>query len=329
MNEGGSTAGELRGSRVLVFGASGFIGRWVLRCLRAEGVEVFAGIKPGAELPGTLSTAPDVHRVQVDITNRAGADEAVRAARPAVVFNLAGYGVDPSERDGRLADEINSQFVTRLADACARYGADNGAAVRLVHVGSALEYGRVESVVTEEQAPQPTTLYGRTKLAGTEALRARCARGDLRGVVARLFTVYGPGEHPSRLLPTLVAASRTGASIPLTAGEHPRDFAYVGDVADFLVRLARAPFTSGDIVHVATGVATPVRTFVETAARHLRIAAERLNFGALPTRDDETMHPGVSVSRLVSLVGGSPSPDLDLGVTRALLEWETWTSAAR
>ncbi|NIP76477.1 MAG: NAD-dependent epimerase/dehydratase family protein, partial [Xanthomonadales bacterium] len=72
--------------------------------------------------------------------------------------------------------------------------------------------------MAEDSVPNPTTLYGRSKLAGTLQFRRACQRTGLRGLTARLFTVYGPGEHPGRLLPSLIEAAETDEPLELTAG---------------------------------------------------------------------------------------------------------------
>ena len=77
----------------------------------------------------------------------------------------------------------------------------------MIHVGSALEYGTARGNLNELTAPSPTTLYGRSKLAGTLRVCRAARRRGFRAVTARLFTVYGPGEQPGRLLPSLMAAA--------------------------------------------------------------------------------------------------------------------------
>jgi nucleoside-diphosphate-sugar epimerase len=186
----------------------------------------------------------------------------------------------------------------------------------LVHVGSALEYGTVNGNLDEATEPSPTTLYGISKLAGTRSL-AQYSRGTgLKGLTARLFTVYGPGEHDGRLLPSLLATAKNGGSLQLTPGQQKRDFTYVEEATEGLLRLGLTPAGDDKIVNIATGKLKSVRSFVDTAATVLSIPAEKLNFGAIPQRAEEMNHSDVTVERLRKLVSWIPTLSISDGILR-------------
>jgi nucleoside-diphosphate-sugar epimerase len=136
--------------------------------------------------------------------------------------------------------------------------------------------------------------------------------------VARLFTVYGPGEHRGRLLPSLVHGARTGSVVELTTGVQQRDFTYVEDAVQGLLRLAISPVRAGQIVNVATGSLATVREFAFAAAEELGMPRERLCFGTRPTREDEMRHDPVRIDRLRALTGWTPPGDIAVGIRRAL-----------
>lgn len=300
------------GRRALVLGASGFIGRWVASRLSFAGADVVSAVRdPRAFTPVATGwrIRGEVH--PFDALEDSVAD-LVDATRPAVVFNLAGYGVDRGETDQRVHERLNTILPSELARILERR-----LAVRLVHAGSALEYGLHHGVADESVECHPHTRYGETKLAGTQAVVAAASRG-LDAIVARLFTVYGPGEHAGRLLPSIREAARRGGDVQLSNGYQRRDFSNVADVAEGLVRLAQQAPGGPSLLNLACGRLTTVREFAATAARLLGIPATNLKFGEQASRPDEMQLEGVSISRLRALTGWSPSDDLESGIRRAL-----------
>ncbi len=115
-----------------------------------------------------------------------------------------------------------------------------------------------------------------------------------------------------------MAAAEGEGTVALSAGTQSRDFAYVEDVAEGLLRLAVSDVGSGDIVNLATGVMHPVRTFVESASDVLRIPRSRLAFGEVPTLAEEMSNTGVSVDLLRSLTSWTPDDDIAGGVARTI-----------
>jgi UDP-glucose 4-epimerase len=136
----------------------------------------------------------------------------------------------------------------------------------------------------------------------------------VRGATARLFMVYGGGEHETRLFPSLLSAARSGESLSMTSGTQLLDFTYVEDVAEGLLRLGLSNAPTGHIVNLATGVLTSVRTFAETAARILDMPADRLRFGEEPHRPEELVHGTISIERLVRLTSWRPTTTIAEGI---------------
>jgi nucleoside-diphosphate-sugar epimerase len=255
--------------------------------------------------------------VTVDLTDTDAVRTLFRRTRPSITFNLAGYGVDRSERDDALAWRINEALVAAVCEAVAESVDSAWRGLHIVHTGSALEYGAIGGHLNEEAEPNPTTTYGQSKLAGTRTLARGCASHGLRGVTARLFTVYGPGEHPGRLVPSLIEGAASGGPLPLTEGLQRRDFTYIEDVVEGLLRLGLSGIPSG-VLNLATGKLATVREFIEVAAQILRIPQANLRFGALPTRPEEMEHAEVAVERLRALLNWVPTTDIASGLRRTL-----------
>lgn len=298
-----------------MLGASGFIGRWVARALCTQKAILFLPVRD-RRAASRIFQQYNVHGdiVGLDLTDSARVDKFFRKVRPSITFNLAGYGVDSSERDEKTAFLMNSQLVRTVCEVIGKIRDEKWFGQDLVHVGSALEYGAIHGNLLETSIPNPTTLYGRSKLAGTQEL-SRCCKGlPIKGLTARLFTVYGPGELAGRLLPQIFETIQTGEPLLLTRGDQKRDFTYVKDVAEGLLRLGLARAQPGEIVNLATGRLLSVRSFVETAATLIPISRDVLKFGALPTRREEMEHDPVTLDRLRQLIAWIPGTGIIEGI---------------
>lgn len=301
-----------RGAPVLVLGATGFIGSAVVRALHPLGARLHLVQRRHApQAVGTL------HRL--DLTDAEATTALVREVAPALIFNLAGYGVDPDEKrtaDARLARLLNTELPATLVAALAAVPVA-WPGPRLVHAGSILEYGPIGGLLSEDREAVPDGLYAETKLAGTRRVAELSRCFGLSAVTARLAQVYGPGEHPGRLLPALLEARRSGTLGPLTQGTQRKDFTYVEDVAEGLVRLGGAAMGPAPIVNLATGRLTSVRDFVLEAARLLPLPIDLLRFEQ-PVPPGELEHEPVPIERLRALVGWVPDTGITDGIRRTI-----------
>jgi len=308
-----------RGRRVLVLGASGFLGRRVAVQAAGLGAEVHAVVRDPARAARVLARAVGGVRIHaVDLSTRPTVAALLEGVGPEIVLDLTGYGVRRDELDPGSAELLNARLPEWIASSFPLDPDSDWTGAQIVRAGSALEVGETAGEIREADPCRPTTLYGRTKLAGTLALARASAAAGVRAITARLFNVYGPGEPPGRLFPSLVRAARRGGPLPLTLGVQRRDFTFVEDAAEGILRLAGSPAAPGEVVHLATGRLTSVREFALATARLLAIEEERLRFGELPAREDELDHGPVSIARLRVLCGWSPPSDLEDGLARAL-----------
>jgi nucleoside-diphosphate-sugar epimerase len=307
------------GVRVLVFGASGFIGRWVARLLTEAGADLWLGVRDTERARAVLEPyGVKGSIVRAPLAGPLETDRVFDAARPTVTFNLTGYGVDRTERDPDLASLVNDRAVRWIVRAAGSRAVPGWPGAHVVHAGSALEYGILGGHLVEDADPIPTTLYGRTKLAGTVALLDECRERGIRGIVGRLFTVYGPGEQAGRLLPALIDAAERGSPVALSSGEQRRDFTFVEDAAEGLLRLGCAEGAPSMVVNIATGRLTTVRRFAELAAAEAGLPLSSLQFGALESRTDDMAHDDVTIARLQAVTGWVPSTSITDGVRRTL-----------
>jgi nucleoside-diphosphate-sugar epimerase len=293
---------------LLVTGAAGFVGSAVVRLAVARGHEVVAAVGPDSALHRLAPVAREVAVVRADITDADALSTAVATARPEVCVHLAAAGAVVREDDLDLLLAANALAPARLARALADAGCS-----RLVTAGSSSEYGTVAGPMDEAAACDPDDPYGAAKLAGGLLARVVARSHGLESAHLRLFSVYGPGEDPRRLVPSVVTALLEGRPVDLTPGDQVRDFVYVDDVAEALLEAALRPGIDGLTTNVGTGVQTTVRALC------LKIACltgghELLRFGAVPYREGERFAWRAATERAASELGWRARTPLDEGL---------------
>jgi nucleoside-diphosphate-sugar epimerase len=270
-------------ARVLVTGASGFVGANLARRLLHDGHEVHLLLRPGYA-PWRIEEIRDEIRTHpVSLTDAPALREVVRRVRPERVFHLAVHGAYPAQTGVTEMAMTNVLGTINLVEACLEVGFE-----ALVNTGSSSEYGLKDHPPSEAERLDPNSHYAVTKAAATLYCRFAARHHGVHLPTLRLYSVYGPYEEPSRLIPTLLTRGLAGTLPPLADPETARDFVYVDDVvaAYLLAATVRGP-EPGAVYNVGTGVQTPLREVVEIARRLLGVAAEP-RWGTMPGRTWDT-----------------------------------------
>lgn len=243
-------------SRVLVTGAAGFIGSRVLPILVDLGYDVHA-----------VSRFPRVSNNNVtwhctDLLDRKDSVNLIHAVSPKVMLHLA-WVTDHGSFWGSPENEIWATATEFLARSFVSEGGD-----RFVASGTCAEYDWTSGVMNEDLTPcKPLTAYGRAKLEVFEKLVDLAHSNDFTFGWGRIFHLYGPGEHPNRLIPYVVRSLKAGEIAHISGGSKVRDFMYVDDVAGSLVALLES--TVSGPVNLASGTGHKISKMVEQVALSL------------------------------------------------------------
>ena len=298
--------------RVLVTGASGFLGSALVRRLIAEGVHVAVlqrEDKPGRRLHDVLAR---VELLAATTKTPKCLREGLLRSRPDTVFHLGWGGVASSYRNDAAMQVANVEDAVQLATLCVDCGVEH-----FVGAGSQAEYGPRDHEIFESECPSPTTMYGAAKLAAAVLTERLCDLGGVKHSWLRVFSTYGPDDNPDWMIPSLIRQLGRGVRPALTAGEQRWDYLYVDDAAAAFAAVAKARV--GGIYNLGSGEAIPLRGLIERI-RDIIDPSLDLGFGEIPYRPDQVMHLQANIDKLKANTAWAPETPLEKGLS-ATIRW--------
>jgi nucleoside-diphosphate-sugar epimerase len=301
--------------RVLVTGASGYIGRQTLTPLKARGFEVHGTARDAVE-------APDVAWHAANLLNQEQRRQLVDEVRPSHLLHLAwdvstGYWNRPN----------NDLWATTTLALAQEFHSAGG--MRFVAAGTCAEYDwtHIAGPLTEQGSPRrPATVYGRAKEATrTQLLEDSCAAGASIAW-GELFHSYGEWEKPDRLVPIVIKNLLSGQPAPLTSGKQVRDFLDVRDIGAGFAAIVDSSVEGP--INLASGLGISVRSLCEQLGE-LCQRPDLLQFGLLPDRPDDPPLLIANITRLCNDVGFAPAISLEAGLSHTVDWWRASIATGR
>jgi nucleoside-diphosphate-sugar epimerase len=297
-------------SRILVTGATGFIGRHCLPRLGAAGYEVHA-LSSQPRRPGEYG-AHAWHRF--NLLDVAACRHAIEVVRPTHLLHLAWIATPGIF----WHSPHNLQWLAGSVELFRAFF--EGGGKKTVGLGTCAEYQWTDEgeLAEDRSAVHPATIYGQCKAAAGLACSAAAATQAGSAIWVRLFYPYGPGEPAERLIPSVIRGLLERKPVQCSEGRQARDFIFVEDVADALVALLGS--TLSGVYNLGMGTATPIRDVVNLIASTLG-RPELVTFGARASGPNEPMRIVADMSRLNADLSWRPKVAVREGIERTIKDY--------
>lgn len=304
--------------RLLITGGCGFIGANLVRYVTAHTdweVRVLDDLRSG------VRTNVDEASCEViigDVADPSALEPALKGV-DGVIHLAAQTGVIPSVENPVRDFEGNAVATFRALEACRNFGIE-----RFVFASSGAALGEVAPPLHEEVVPRPVSPYGSGKLTGEAYCKSYASSFGMHTVALRFSNVYGPfSVHKNNVIPNFIKATLQGEPLVVFGdGSQSRDFIYVDDLCDAILRTTVEEDVGGEVFQLATGVETTVLELVDAVQRAVGAKTE-VHYG--DRRAGEVYKSRVDITKVRKAVGFEPQTTLDEGLVRTA-DWyrERW-----
>jgi len=265
--------------KILLTGATGFIGSHIAENLYHNGVELILTKRNNSNRWRCEVFEKNVKWINTDISN--WIDEVIKL-QPEIIIHAAWQGVSAVDREDWNIQYKNLIFLFQLFEI-----AKQSKIKKFIGIGSQAEYGEFNAIIDEDFPTNPNSAYSATKLAASVLVKAFCEQYTIIWYWFRLFSSFGEREAENWLIPATIKNMLTKNSMDLSAGEQRYSYLYVKDIAQYIFNATQVNAASG-IYNLSSNesyILKDLITFVKNKVNPDFV----LNFGALPYRKNQSM----------------------------------------
>lgn len=299
---------------VLITGAGGFIGANLAKTAVSRFKSIHVFVKPTTNLWRIKDILKHMHVHNVDLLKAPSVKRVLQKIKPDVIFHLAAHGGYPNQNV--FLNVVNNTINTtvNLLEAVRKLEFKS-----FVHTGSSSEYGFKDHPMKETDFLDPTFLYAAAKGSSTLICKSFARTYKKPVVTLRLFSVYGPLEEPTRLIPTVITNTLRRRPISMTSGKEVRDFIHVDDVIDAYYKVASCENVSGEIFNIGTGKETSIKQVLDMVFKLARKSVT-VNSNLYKPRIWDTNHWVADISKAKEKLGWKPNYTLEKGLKKTI-DW--------
>ena len=303
--------------KAVITGATGAIGRALIRACMEAGYEVLTVVHSGSPRAAELETVEHCRVLRLDLSeyDNAVSEMEKQGLEPSgyeLFFHLAWMAPFGRDRDNLCLQLDN----VRASLAAVQFAKALGCST-FIGTGSQAEYGRTEGILRPDTPAFPETGYGIAKLCAGQLTRLSCGQLGLRHIWCRVLSVYGPFDRDQTLISTAVIRMTAGEETEFTPCDQMWDYIYSDDAAGAIL-LAGQKGESGQVYLIGSGEVHPLREYIEKIAEVTGYRKE-IGFGKRPYNDKQVMYLQADTAGLREL-GFRPQVSFEEGIRR-ILQW--------
>lgn len=297
--------------RIIITGATSFIGSYIVKEFIKNGHHVTAIVRPNSFNLTRLEKHPSLCIVELDIDEIEKLDSIIGKQQYDLFYHLAWEGIRGDDRDNEQLQQKNYRNAIKAMQVASKLECK-----AFIGAGSQAEYGHCKGEITETYQAIPTTQYGKAKLETYTKLSEIAQQSDMRIIWTRIFSVYGVYDYNKTLIMTLINKMLNNEPIELTECIQMWDYIYVEDVAEMMYLLGMSNAAHG-IYNIASGDSRPLKEFVMQIKAQLNSTSE-LKFGAIPYGDNGIINIQPNVKKIQEELNWKCKVDFREGINRIL-----------
>ncbi len=299
-------------SRVVVSGATSFLGSAVVKKLIENECEVYGIVRPSSSSRYMLPKSAQFHEILCDVSDTESWVRQIKNADTFLHFAWGGPGING--RSDSVVQRKSAENTFEALSAAKKLGVS-----RFFISGSQAEYGKVNGKIAEGTPCNPVLEYGRNKLLVSQEAPKIAMNYNMEYVHARFFSVYGPHDHPYALIPSCIRTFLADETMELSECSNLWNFLHVDDAAEAVLKLVECDLpTKSVIVNVASTDTRILREFVEEIY-HLCGERGECAFGARHV-SEKPVDNWPDISRLKSIINWEPRIGFEEGITALIQE---------
>lgn len=296
-------------NKVLITGITGFLGSHIAENLIASNIAVIGLKRRNSDIWRCKDFEDTVH--WVDIDEEGLYEKELSSMDFDTVIHGAWIGVESDLRNNWGEQSKNISFLLSLLEI-----SKNAGASKFIFLGSQAEYGSFNGKINEDYPANAANAYAGVKLACLELVKTFCLTNNMNWIWLRLFSFFGEKENSNWLIPSLIRSMNVGNQMDFTKGEQKYAYLYVKDFATIMNSVVTSSIQSG-IYNVSSSESRTIKSLIEEIRDYVNPNFV-LNFGALPYRENQSMHMEGDSEKLFSQIGKINSTDFRKALVNTL-----------